>query len=114
MNEITSEAELENVLAQSNGEAFFLFKHSTRCPISARAHARLDDYLARESNGRPPLYLIKVVESRNLSNAVTEMLGVNHQSPQLLLVKDGKSLWDASHGEIRAENIDAALDALRE
>jgi bacillithiol system protein YtxJ len=49
--------------------------------------------------------MVKVIENRGVSNAVAERLGVEHQSPQMILVKDGQALWSASHHGIHAEKL---------
>ena len=109
MRELTSVDELREVIAGSSDAPVFLFKHSTTCPISARASMRLKEFLAEDDDDTPECYLVHVIESRLVSNAITKELGVAHASPQLVLVGDGKAVWDTSHGSIRAENIEAAL-----
>ncbi|MND04785.1 hypothetical protein D3C83_252140 [compost metagenome] len=53
--------------------------------------------------------MVKVVEAKPVSNAVAEKLGIQHESPQIILLQGGKPVWNASHHNIRAENIEAAL-----
>lgn len=112
VTEIASMEQLDRVLAESENAPLFLFKHSTSCPISYGAHRRLNDYLQKSAEtgaAVPATYLIKVIESRPISNAIAERLGVPHKSPQLLLVDHGRCRWNTSHYDITAENIDAAL-----
>ncbi|MEX2015910.1 MAG: bacillithiol system redox-active protein YtxJ [Candidatus Hydrogenedentales bacterium] len=109
MNELTSVEDLHKVVEESRGHAVILFKHSTACPISARAARRVHEYVEAASETAPPFYLIKVIESRKISDAVATELGVDHESPQILLVRDGKAVWNTSHSSIRAEAIDAAI-----
>ena len=109
MNEIATAEELEACLEASAEGPRFIFKHSTRCPISAGAFGRVRDYLDRAPETDPPMYLLKVVESRAASNAVAEALGVPHESPQLLLVDKGECVWATSHHTITAESIAAAI-----
>ena len=110
VTELTSIDQLHEALTKSSEHPLFLFKHSTACPISARAAARVDEYVQEGGADAPEFYLIKVIESRPVSNAIAQELGVTHASPQLLLVKDRKSVWDTSHGNIRRETIDEALE----
>ena len=112
MLEISTVEGLEDVRTASAARPVFIFKHSTTCPVSARAAARMDAYLATPAEGRPEFYLIKVVEFRAVSNAAAVGLGVEHQSPQLILVKGGKGVWSASHYGIQADAIDAAIEQL--
>jgi bacillithiol system protein YtxJ len=112
MTELTTLDQLEAFLSGTDGRPSFIFKHSTTCPISASAHRRVQSYLkqAEESGGLAPDFrLVRVHESRPVSNAIAERLGVAHKSPQLLLVRDGRCVWDTSHYDITAENIEKAL-----
>ncbi len=88
-----------------------IFKHSTTCPISGRAAQRMDKMLRETDEALPKFYMVKVIESRPVSNAIEGMYEVKHESPQILLIKDGKAVWNTSHDEITAE---AVLDALEE
>ena len=108
MNELCSEADLKACLEQSGDAPAFLFKHSTSCPTSALAYKRVAAHL-EEAVDIPPFYLVRVIESRLVSNAIAAQLGVVHQSPQLILVKGEEVLWETSHGGITGGAIDAAL-----
>ncbi len=109
MHEITTPVELEAALEKSQTSPVFLFKHSTTCPISARAQDRIAQYLARAGENTPPFYLVRVIESRPISNEIATRLKVTHQSPQLVLVQGDTALWNASHDDINAAAIIAAL-----
>ena len=110
MKEITSIDGLRACLDETADKAAFLFKHSTTCPISARAHARVNDYIASAPAGVPEFRMVKVIESRSVSNAVAKELGVVHQSPQIVLVIDGKAVWSASHHNISPKSIARAIE----
>ena len=88
-------------------ERFLLFKHSTRCPISAAAFAEYQ----RWSTAHPDVETgwIDVIEDRALSSAAAERTGVRHQSPQAILLALGRAGWNASHGAITAANLEGAL-----
>ena len=109
VKEITNETDLAACLAKSQTGPVFIFKHSTTCPISAAAHHRVGEYLARHGDTAPAFYLVKVIESRPLSNAIAEQLRVRHESPQLLLVRSGAAVWNASHGAITEAAIIKSL-----
>ena len=109
MRELTTVEEWESCLADSATKSVFVFKHSTRCPISASAHDVLTRYIEKAGATSPAFHLVKVIESRPLSNAIAEALGVEHKSPQLILIKDGQAAWSASHYGINAENIAGAV-----
>ena len=110
MNEITSLEDLEAHIEASAETPLFLFKHSTSCPTSARAIRRVTDFIAEAPDHYPEIHLIKVIESRAVSNAAAEGLGVEHASPQLILVKDGNAEWSASHFNIQAAAIEKAIE----
>lgn len=80
------------------------FKHSTRCSISSMALNRLESYWDIESTQAIPVYL-DLIQYRNLSDKLASDLGVRHESPQVLLVKDGKCIYTASHSQIDVEDI---------
>lgn len=109
MTELSDLAALKDVLGGTADGPAFIFKHSTVCPISANAHGRVKEYLQQAPDSAPEFFLIKVIESRPVSNAVAEDLGVEHESPQLLLVNGGEALWSTSHSDITAEAIEGAI-----
>lgn len=104
MKELLSIDEWNEVLEQSKKEPVFVLKHSTTCPISTHAYARVEGF---ETD--IPKYFLKVRESRPVSNEIESVLGVTHQSPQFFILQDGKSLWDASHTVISESGIQRAL-----
>jgi bacillithiol system protein YtxJ len=108
MNEIATEKQLDSCLEASKDGPVFLFKHSTRCPISAAANSRVSSYEEKRGDGAPPVYVIKVVESRDISNEAAQRLEVQHKSPQLILVKNGEAVWSASHHSINEERMEEA------
>lgn len=78
--------------------ACWVFKHSTSCPVSARAAGEV-----RAMRTDMPIYWIDVREQRELSNWVAAHCGVPHESPQLILLKDGKVEATWSHFAISRE-----------
>ena len=86
-----------------------VFKHSSTCPISAAAHDRFLAWVDAGGAGDVPVYEVLVIEDRPLSQAIAAETGVEHQSPQALLLEDGRALWHASHWAITKETLDAAL-----
>ncbi len=106
--EITCSQELGEILDESCQSKIIIFKHSTSCPTSARAWREVQDFI-RESSDEVLVAMVKVIESRPVSNQVTADLGVMHQSPQALLISNKKVLWHASHQAVTQENIKKAL-----
>jgi bacillithiol system protein YtxJ len=78
----------------------YVFKHSTRCPVSTRA---AEVVKSSESKLQYPLYWINVIEQRDVSNWVSETYSAQHQSPQLLLIIDGKVDGNWTHQAIKME-----------
>lgn len=84
----------------------FIYKHSTQCSVSAGAHAEVESFLS----ARPEavVHRVLVIESRPVSNLIATELGIGHASPQLILVRDGKPVWSASHGDITLSRVEEA------
>jgi bacillithiol system protein YtxJ len=102
---LCTEAELDAAFA---AERFLVFKHSTRCGISATA---FEEY-RRWSEANPTILTawIDVIEERALARAVAERTGIPHQSPQAILLSHGEPRWNASHGAITEESLEAAQE----
>jgi bacillithiol system protein YtxJ len=102
MNWISLEsAEQLSGIKQKEGYSI-IFKHSTRCSISLMAKRRLEldgDHLPENL----PVYFLDLIKYRDISNQVAQDFQVHHQSPQLLLIKDGECILDQSHGGISVE-----------
>jgi bacillithiol system protein YtxJ len=107
--EITCSQELEQILDESCQRQIILFKHSTTCPTSSRAWREVQNFI-KESSDEVLVGMIKVIESRPVSSQATEVLGLKHQSPQVLLVSDRKALWHASHQEVTQAKLMKALE----
>ncbi|HVW95371.1 MAG TPA: bacillithiol system redox-active protein YtxJ [Mucilaginibacter sp.] len=90
----------EQVNAIKNHQGYSLiFKHSTRCSISMMAKKRFEldwDLLPEDMT----LYFLDLIKYRDLSNQVASDFFVHHESPQLLMIKDGECVLDVSHGEV--------------
>lgn len=90
----------ENTLRKSGEKPQLIFKHSTQCSVSAGAHEEWTRYVAESSGEAVDFSIVRVIEERPVSNAIAEALGVTHKSPQAILVKDGRAVWDESHWRI--------------
>lgn len=107
--EISSSGALSEILDESHQRKVVIFKHSTTCPVSARAWREVQEFISQVSND-VLVIMIKVIESRPISNQVSEELGVKHQSPQVLLLSDRQAFWNASHQAVTQGNIIKALE----
>jgi len=86
-----------------------LFKHSNACPVSWAAHAQVTKF-ARENEGIP-VYMIPVIKERSLSEKIADVTGVDHQSPQVIVLREGTVIASASQGEITVESLSEMLSA---
>lgn len=101
--EITEEKELEEILKASFDRPVFIFKHSTRCGISAMALSRLTSDL--EPDDDYGMYILDLLSYRSISNLIAEKLQVLHQSPQLIVLRNGEVVHQSSHSAIKAKVI---------
>lgn len=95
-------AEQLNSIKQKPGYSV-IFKHSTRCSISMMAKRRFELDWDRLP-GEVPLYFLDLIQHRDISNQIASTFSVHHESPQLLLIKDGECILDQSHGEISVDD----------
>lgn len=102
---LESIADLDAALEASNDQAVALFKHSTRCSVSSMAKRLLES----DWNLDIDAYYLDLIAHREVSNAIAERLNIQHQSPQMIVVKNGAAIYDASHGSIRVADIAEAL-----
>ncbi len=100
--------ELEAAIAESRERPVLLFKHSRTCGISCEA---LDELLAHvEAAQASAAYkLITVQSHRHVSNEAATRLGVRHATPQAILLRNGRPVWNASHFRITKDQLDDAL-----
>lgn len=102
-----SAAEQEAARLLASDQPLLLFKHSRTCPISHAAHAQLEAF--RRAHPAAPVRVVVVQDERPLSQAIEAATGVRHESPQALVVHQGRVTWHASHGAITAHRLAAAL-----
>ncbi len=107
---ISSDAELQSAIDASFEKPVMLFKHSVTCGISAGAKFGLErewDFKEEELS----FYYLDLLSYRPISNKIADDLGVTHQSPQVILVKNGKAVYDTSHHAISVNAIRNALSS---
>ena len=107
MTQLTSLADitaLEAAIAESRERPVLLFKHSRTCGISCEAYEQLHAHIA-ESTVDAAYRLITVQTHRRIADEVTTRLGVRHESPQAILLKDGSVIWHGSHFRITADEL---------
>jgi bacillithiol system protein YtxJ len=110
---LTSIEDLETALAESTERPVLLFKHSHTCGISAMAFEAIEAHLA--DRPFPICYgLVTVQTDRHISDEITKRLGVRHETPQVILVRDGEVRWSASHFHVNAKEVEEALRQVSE
>ncbi len=93
--------QLQDIKSSSTKNMVLIFKHSTRCSISHMALARLErDWQAENMVDVKP-YCLDLIRHRELSNLIAEEFEVEHESPQVLLIENGRAIYDQSHTAIR-------------
>jgi bacillithiol system protein YtxJ len=101
---LESEPQLASIIEGSTAQTALIFKHSTRCSISSMAKSRLEKAWHFSNEEITPYYL-DLIEHRNISSAIADKLDVYHESPQVLLIKNGECIYDASHLDISVAEI---------
>jgi bacillithiol system protein YtxJ len=99
---LTDPSQLDLLVEQSGIRPQVIFKHSTRCSISSTAKYRLENAPGSDS---VDFYYLDLIAHRNISNQIAERFQVPHASPQVLVIRDGKCIYDESHLGIRMEEI---------
>ena len=95
--------QLDEIVAFSDQKPAVIFKHSTRCSISRFALKQFENEYAL--NDKVDAYFLDLIEYRDVSNEIASRFQVTHQSPQLLLIKNGKSVYEVSHSDIDAGEL---------
>lgn len=99
---LTTEAQFDQILEKSAEKPQVIFKHSTRCGTSSMVLSRLERSTAPDSID---FYFLDLIAYRNLSNKISEKLNVYHESPQILLIKNGECIYDESHMGISMDDL---------
>jgi bacillithiol system protein YtxJ len=99
---LTREEQLDALLRQSFIRPQLIYKHSTRCGVSDMVKTRLEKAKAPDTID---FHFLDLIAYRSLSNQVAEKFHVHHESPQVLLIKNGECIFDESHIAVRMEDI---------
>jgi bacillithiol system protein YtxJ len=109
--EIKSEQDLNTISEESfqHNLGVAIFKHSTRCSISSVAKTRLASFWDFKKE-ELPIYYLDLITYRNLSNLIAERFGIQHESPQLIVIKNGEVVYHASHLSISVKSLHQELE----
>ncbi len=100
--QLTSEEQIEDIRKKSVEKPQVIFKHSTRCGTSSWARNRLE---RSGPNEHIDFYFLDVIRNRPISRKVAEEFNVHHESPQVLIIRNGECVYDESHHAISLDEI---------
>jgi bacillithiol system protein YtxJ len=106
--EVRSIQELNEALQESFNRPVLLFKHSLTCPISSRAFNELQAYLDK-ADSNIGYRLINIQHAYEVSKEVASKLQIEHESPQAILIRNGREVWNASHYNITSSALEEAI-----
>ena len=95
---------LDKLITNSNDKPIVIFKHSNACGISAAAYREMEK-LEGEVN------LLEVQSARDVSRELADLTGIRHETPQVIVFKDGKAVWNASHFDVKAGAVLKAVES---
>jgi bacillithiol system protein YtxJ len=104
--EIEDVASLDRFIFEAGESPAIVFKHSNTCGISARVYREM-------SNVTRPVGIVVVQQAREVSDEIERRFGVQHETPQVLIVRGDKVLWNASHYSVKAQAIEEAVGSVR-
>jgi bacillithiol system protein YtxJ len=101
---VGASSDLDSLL---RSDLLVLFKHSTACPVSWVAHSQINRFRVKHPD--VPVHILHVIKERPTSLKVAEMTGIRHESPQVIVVKNGAVVTSVSHGSITEERLAALV-----
>lgn len=100
---LKNNSQIEEIIEKSKVRPQVIFKNSTRCSISSMAKGRLERSLAPDN---ADFYFLDLIAYRSVSNQVSSEFNVSHESPQILLIKNGECIYNESHSSITMDEIE--------
>jgi bacillithiol system protein YtxJ len=104
-NKLESVNALDVIKQESENQGVLIFKHSTRCSISAMALSRLERSWKDSEMQHLKAYYLDLLKHREISNQIALDFGVMHESPQIIIIQSGKAIYNASHSDIQYEDL---------
>ena len=108
-NDLTQIDQIQHIITASYLRPQVIFKHSTSCSISSMAKMRIESKWS-EITKEVDLYYLDLLSFRDLSNKIADSFSVYHESPQIILIKDGEAEYDSSHFDISVDELNESLD----
>ncbi len=106
-NKLTNDDQLADIREESEKQPVLIFKHSTTCSISAMALSRMERNWNDQLGVKP--YYLDLLANRPISSKIEREFGVEHESPQVLLIRHGECVYDASHMSISFAGLQQAV-----
>lgn len=100
--ELKDEQQISSIAAVEGDS--LIFKHSTRCPVSMMAKRNFESEADQLPSGLP-VYFLDLIRHRAISADIAETFNVEHESPQVLVIRNGKCIYTSSHSDINAPEI---------
>ena len=107
--DLKNNGQIKEIIEKSKARPQIIFKHSSRCSISSMAKGRLERSLAPDN---ADFYFLDLIAYRSVSNQVSAEFKVSHESPQILVIKNGQSIYDESHGYITMDEIEEQISVV--
>jgi bacillithiol system protein YtxJ len=104
MKQIATTQDVDEALS---ADTAILFKYSMTCPISANARGEMEAFLERQPDA--PVYRLDVHQAPEASVYVAEKTGIEHESPQVIVLRNGKTGYTATHFDVRANDLEQQL-----
>src|SRR5215212_553187 len=101
---IDDHAALETLLTDSKQRPVIVFKHSNACSISARAYREMEKFDGQVN-------ILEVQSARDVSRELANLTGIRHETPQVIVLRDGKAVWNASHFDVTAAGVTKAVES---
>jgi bacillithiol system protein YtxJ len=101
-DQVLDGAKLDELFSKSNQGPVVIFKHSNTCPISSGVYQIMQGVSI-------PVSIVVVQQARAISNEIEKRTGVRHESPQVIILRNGQAVWTASHWDIDSRDVEAAV-----
>ncbi|MBA4302040.1 bacillithiol system protein YtxJ [Algoriphagus alkaliphilus] len=108
-NKLTTAAQIQEIKALSVTKPVLIFKHSTRCSVSSISLDRLMRNWKTADEAKVVPYFLDLIANRSLSNQIEEEFNIPHESPQVIIIRNGQSVYDTSHYGISYPEIMAQV-----
>ena len=102
--EIDDRAALDSLITDSKQKPVIVFKHSNACSISSKAYREMEKV-------QGDVNILVVQSARDVSRELANLTGVRHETPQVIVLRDGKAVWNASHFDVQAGAVAEAVES---